>query len=100
MDESVSSFLQFLAVEKGASNNTIAAYRNDIQQFSGFCVGHRNGKGWADISRAVVLEYMQDLQAKRYAEATVARKVAAAKSFFGFLTAEGQIPQDATESLY
>ncbi len=99
MDESVSQFLQFLAVEKGASNNTIAAYRNDIQQFAGFCVGRRNGRGWADINRAVILEYMQDLQVKRYAEATVARKVAAVKSFFGFLTAEGLIPQDPTESL-
>jgi integrase/recombinase XerD len=99
MDESVSQFLEFLAVEKGASNNTIAAYRNDIQQFSTFCAGHRNGKGWGDINRMVVQTYMQDLQVKRYAEATVARKVAAVKSFFGFLTAEGRIPQDPTESL-
>jgi integrase/recombinase XerD len=99
MDESVSQFLQFLAVEKGASNNTIAAYRNDIQQFSGFSVGRRNGRGWADINRQAILDYMQDLQVKRYAEATVARKVAAVKSFFGFLTAEGLIPQDPTESL-
>ena len=99
MDEAVSQFLQFLAVEKGASNNTIAAYRNDIQQFSGFCAAHRNGKGWGDINRTVVVDYMQDLQAKRYAEATVARKVAAVKSFFSFLTAEGRIPQDPTESL-
>jgi len=99
IDESVSQFLQFLAVEKGASNNTIAAYRNDIQQFSGYCSDRRNGKGWGDVGRAVVLEYMQDLQDKRYAEATVARKVAAVKSFFGFLTAEGLIPQDPTESL-
>jgi integrase/recombinase XerD len=99
MDESVSQFLQFLAVEKGASNNTIAAYRNDIQQFSTFCVGRRNGNGWGDINRAVILEYMQELQANRYAEATVARKVAAVKSFFGFLTAESMIPVDPTESL-
>lgn len=99
MDESVSKFLQFLAVEKGASNNTIAAYRNDIHQFSTFCEGRRNGNGWGDINRAVILEYMQELQANRYAEATVARKVAAVKSFFGFLTAEAAIPVDPTESL-
>lgn len=98
-DESVSQFLHFLAVEKGASNNTIAAYRNDIQQFALFCEDRRNGRGWADINRAAILDYMQDLQDKRYAEATVARKVAAVKSFFGFLTAEGRIPADPTESL-
>jgi integrase/recombinase XerD len=99
MDDSVGQFLQFLAVEKGASHNTIAAYRNDIQQFAAFTAGRRNGKGWAAIDRTAVLDYVLDLQRKRYAEATVARKVAAVKSFFAFLTAEGIIPQDPTESL-
>ncbi len=99
MDDSVGQFLSFLAVEKGASSNTIAAYRNDIQQFSGFTSGRRNGKGWAAIDRPAILEYVLDLQRKKYAEATVARKVAAVKSFFGFLTAEGIIPADPTEAL-
>lgn len=99
MDDSVGQFLSFLAVEKGASSNTIAAYRNDIQQFSGFTSGRRNGKGWGNIDRSAILEYVLDLQRKKYAEATVARKVAAVKSFFGFLTAEGLIPADPTETL-
>lgn len=99
MDDSVGQFLQFLAVEKGASQNTIAAYRNDIQQFAAFTAGRRNGKSWAAVDRATVLDYVLDLQRKKYAEATVARKVAAVKSFFAFLTAEGIIPQDPTESL-
>lgn len=99
MDDSVGQFLSFLQVEKGASQNTIAAYRNDIQQFSGFTSGRRNGKGWAAIDRNVVLEYLSDLRRKKYAEATVARKVAAVKSFFSFLTAEAIIPADPTETL-
>ncbi|MBI2760952.1 MAG: site-specific tyrosine recombinase XerD [Chloroflexi bacterium] len=99
MDDGVGHFLSFLAVEKGASGNTIAAYRNDIQQFSGFTTSRRNGKGWAGVDRNMILDYMLDLQRKKYAEATVARKVAAVKSFFGFLTAEGLIPGDPTESL-
>ena len=99
MDDSVGQFLSFLAVEKGASSNTIAAYKNDIQQFSGFTSGRRNGKGWAAVDRSAILEYVLDLQRKKYADATVARKVAAVKSFFGFLTAEGLIPGDPTETL-
>jgi integrase/recombinase XerD len=99
MDDSVSQFLQFLAVEKGASGNTIAAYRNDIQQFAGFTLSGREQKGWAGVDRTSVLDYMMDLQRKKYAEATIARKVAAVKSFFGFMTAEGLIPTDPTESL-
>jgi integrase/recombinase XerD len=99
MDDSVGQFLQFLAVEKGASSNTIAAYRNDVQQFSGFASGRKNGKGWTAIDRSAILEYVMDLQRKKYAEATVARKVAAVKSFFSFMTAEGLIPADPTETL-
>ena len=99
MDDSVGQFLSFLAVEKGASSNTIAAYKNDIQQFTGFTSGRRNGKGWAAVDRSAILEYVLDLQRKKYADATVARKVAAVKSFFGFLTAEGLIPGDPTETL-
>ncbi|MFN8556580.1 MAG: site-specific tyrosine recombinase XerD [Dehalococcoidia bacterium] len=99
MDESVSQFLSFLAVEKGASSNTIAAYRNDIQQFAAFTSGRRNGKGWVTIDQVVVLDYIGDLQRKKYAEATIARKIAAVKSFFGFMTAEGAIPADPTETL-
>jgi integrase/recombinase XerD len=99
MDDSVGQFLSFLAVEKGASSNTIAAYRNDIQQFSGFTSNRRNGKGWVTIDRSTILEYLTDLKRKKYADATIARKVAAVKSFFGFLTAEQLIPADPTETL-
>src|SRR4051794_36680182 len=104
MDDSVTQFLQFLAVEKGASQNTIAAYRNDITQFAAFCAGgaaRQNGKryNWAAVDRTRVQEYLRSLQAKDYADATIARKVAAIKSFFGFMHAEGLTPSDPTESL-
>ena len=36
MDECIAQFLNFLAVEKNASPNTISAYRNDLSQFSTF----------------------------------------------------------------
>ena len=39
MDEHIGHFLSFMSVEKGASGNTVAAYRNDLQQFDGFITG-------------------------------------------------------------
>jgi integrase/recombinase XerD len=102
MDEAIAQFLNFLTVEKGASQNTIAAYRNDIQQFAAFCSGLKKSAGkasWAQVDRPRIQEYLQGLQAKAYADATVARKVAAIKSFFGFLHAEGITPTDPTETL-
>ena len=102
MDEAVGQFLEFLTVEKGASQNTVAAYRNDIQQFTAFCgAGRPSTKRvtWAQVDRTRIQDYLRTLQAKDYADATVARKVAAIKSFFGFMHAEGALSADPTESL-
>lgn len=102
MDTCVTNFLEFLSVEKGASGNTIAAYRNDLNQLEGFVAakGKDNGNNpWLHVSKNQVLDYILHLKAKSYAEATVARKVAAVKSFFTFLQAEGTLKTNPTEAL-
>ena len=105
VDTSVNEFLEFLAVEKGASGNTIAAYRNDLGQMEEFLssVGKQNGNGagvpWLAINQNQVYEYILHLKGQSYAEATVARKVAAVKSFFSFLQAEGKVKVNPTETL-
>ncbi len=102
MDEQVHDFLTFMSAEKGAAANTISAYRNDLQQFEGFVDGAcSNGHtaSWNQVTQDVLQTYIRELRGKDYADATVARKVAAVKSFFNYLTAEGKIAQDPTESL-
>ncbi len=100
MDECIAQFLNFLAVEKNASSNTIAAYRNDLGQFQKFA-GAADGEkdAWAKIDGKKVVGFVEDLRERQYKDATVARKIAAVKSFFGFLAAEGLVPQDPTEQL-
>lgn len=102
MEDAVSQFLQFLTVEKSAAQNTIAAYRNDIEQFSTFCTGGRRTTDrpkWTEVTRVRIQEYLVKMQARDYADATIARKIAALKSYFAFLHAEGLIPSDPTETL-
>ena len=101
MDTCVTEFLEFLSVEKGASGNTIAAYRNDLGQLEDFIAGKKNGNliQWPLISQNQVMEYILHLKSQSYAEATVARKVAAVKSFFSFLQAEGRLKANPTEQL-
>ncbi len=105
-EENANAFLTFLQVEKGASSNTIAAYRNDIFQFVTFCANRaQNGaargarRNWRQVDKPLILAFLSDLQAKGYSPATVARKIAAVKSFFSFLTAEGIVRTDPTETL-
>lgn len=102
MDSSVTEFLEFLSVEKGASGNTISAYRNDLGQLEDFLSAKKNGSytiQWAAINQNHVVEYILSLKSQSYAEATVARKVAAVKSFFSFLQAEGKVKVNPTETL-
>jgi integrase/recombinase XerD len=102
MDDRVGHFLHFLSAEKGASENTIAAYRNDLSQFGTFLNGSNvNGHptDWQRVSKDTIIQYILELKEKRYAEASVARKVAAVKSFFQYMQAEGAIQTNPTESL-
>jgi len=105
MEDSVNSFLQHLVVEKGFSRNTLDAYRNDLGQFEGFVrerhKGLFNGEGpWHSVDLNLLNEYIADLRVRRgYRDTTTARKIAAIKSFFGFLAANGNISEDPTDSL-
>ena len=100
MDERTGQFLNFLAVEKNASNNTIAAYRNDLSQFLGFVAEQAPGRAIEAIKHELIVGYVEHLRnGAHYKDATVARKVAAVKSFYGFLAAEGMVDGDPTEQL-
>ncbi len=99
MDESIAQFLNFLTVEKNASQNTISAYRNDLAQFDKFARAGNSSITWDSVVGACVVGFLEDMRARSYKDATVARKVAAVKSFFGFLANEGQISSDPTEHL-
>lgn len=100
MDEHISQFLNFLQVEKNASGNTIAAYRNDLAQFEKFIAANGgSGLPWKAIPGDVIVRFVADLRDRGYKDATVARKIAAVKSFFGFLLGEGQVDADPTEQL-
>ena len=103
MREAVDSFLSHLVVEKGFSRNTLEAYRNDLYQFIDYVQGQldnaQDGK-WDQVDLGLLTDYVSSLRGKKsYRDTTTARKVAAIKSFFNFLTQEEAIEQDPTEFL-
>jgi integrase/recombinase XerD len=98
MKDSIENFLHYLAVEKGYSEHTISAYRNDLSGLIEF-MSSQGISSWAAVDRQNMLGYMLNLKERGYVATTVARKVAAARSFFGFMVAEGQIKNDPTENM-
>ena len=97
--KSMDDFLVFLSVEKGGSANTVAAYRNDLQQLADF-IGSRPGSDdWESLDRSAIQDFILDLKQRGYTETSVARKVAAVRSFFFFLTSEGVIRANPADGL-
>ncbi len=103
MRQEVDNFLNHLSMEKGFSLNTVDAYRNDLSQLASFIEEQATAKGyspkWISVDRNILISYILDLKERGYASATVARKVAAMKSFFDFLVSEGSLQRDPTENL-
>jgi integrase/recombinase XerD len=102
--EDIERFLTYLSVEKGFSDNTISAYRNDLLHDLATFAEHEIGRrgsipSWASFSRQDMLSYLLQLKERGYAATTQARKVAAAKSFFGFMVAEGRLKANPTDNV-
>jgi integrase/recombinase XerD len=106
----VEDFLHYLSAERGSSKNTIDAYRNDLSNFVRFAgerpADARNGAhadqldfDVAEIDRGLVVDYLGELNRREYAKATVARKVAAVKSFCAFLIDVGALTSNPTAEI-
>ncbi len=101
MERDIKAFLNYLATEKNYSPNTLAAYHNDLEQLGEHLKAQglssiRNSSG---ISAELLAGYMRSLREKNYAVSTIARKVAAAKSFFKFMVDRGELSGDMTPQL-
>lgn len=115
MQDKIDDFLKVLESERGFSVNTIFAYRNDLSQFLGFLQGDADAQrtiaegeaedgtdlmalltvaSWSDLTDQHLTSYMLHLRGRQYASSTVARKMAAIKSFFNYLIQEGDLRGD------
>jgi len=99
MQEQIQDFLNFLDTEKGYADNTIAAYRNDLTQFLRYLEQQDQYSTWAEVDKDTIINYVLNLKEREYTSSTVARKVAAIKSFFHYLMAEKIVVDDPTATL-
>ena len=98
MKRDIEAFLQYLAKDKGYSQNTLAAYRNDLAQMAAF-IAAEQAKGIITSYDGLLKSYLLKLREKRYSVATTARKVASAKSFFKFMVDSGRIRENPAQNL-
>lgn len=93
MDSYVTAFLEHLGGERGLSQHTVNAYRNDLDGLTAF-IGENLGAtandiDWNGFDEKAVTGYVQDLESRGYSNATKSRKIASLRSFMRFLREEG-----------
>lgn len=88
--------MEYLTVELGLSANTRQAYERDLRLFCK-TLGFKNSDALVNVNREQIIGYMTQLKEKGLAAATIARKLAAIKAFYRFMTAEGYMDANPAE---
>ena len=79
-------FLDMLAAEQGAGDNTLDAYRRDLTDFSDFLARH--GQNFIGAGTDALRDYLADLDTRGFKSSSVARRLSAMRHLFRFLLNE------------
>jgi integrase/recombinase XerD len=90
----LSSFLDYLKIEKGLAALTVSAYTRDIGQFAGFLDSHK--RTLLNARRDDVRRFIQELFANSVDGRSVARKLSALRHLYRFLLLDKRIERDPT----
>lgn len=92
MNDLIDYFLYFIEVERSLSKNTIQSYRKDLEKLAAFLEKRR--KGVADVKRKDITDFLMYLKDSQLSTSTIARNLAAIKTFWKFLLAEQTIKEN------
>jgi integrase/recombinase XerC len=101
MDAALAEFLRHLALEKNASAHTVKSYREDLTQALEFFRARLGQQDPAPdrLTTRVLRAWMAWLHEQGYAKTTVARRVAAVRSWCRFLCRQGVLTANPADGL-
>lgn len=97
MEQLLAQFFDHLRYERNVSEHTLRNYRSDLNQFLDYLApadrrsGKRNTPDLHEIDHITIREWLSTLHSAQKKKASVARKLAALRTFFQFLVREGVI---------
>jgi integrase/recombinase XerD len=97
LEAQIRSFLNYLRVEKGLSDNTMYAYQRDMLKFAEFAAKQKIST--AQIERSHVVDFLRSLYLKKLDSRSVARHLVTIRHFFRFCFAEGLIEEDPAANI-
>jgi integrase/recombinase XerC len=95
MEHLLTQFLEHLRYERNLSEHTLRNYQSDLEQFHAFLAPVATGNGkraepeLSAIDHITVREWLATLHATQKQKSSIARKLAALRTFFQFLVREG-----------
>ncbi|MEZ6142717.1 MAG: tyrosine recombinase XerC [Zavarzinella sp.] len=101
MDSYLADFMRYLSLEKNSSNYTVKSYREDLHQAVEFFRERSGNKSIAplEITTRLIRAYQAWLHEQGYAKTTIARRMAAVRSWLRFLCRAGVITVNPAEGL-
>jgi integrase/recombinase XerC len=95
MNESIAKYLAYLQSVKNSSPHTVLNYRNDLAQFLSYLSppGARP-PALADVTHSLIREFVAHLHDQGLAKSSIARKLAALRSFFKYCVREGRLKEN------
>jgi len=87
----ITSFLNYLSLEKKYSKHTVTAYQNDLNTFQLFCNLEYGHESIATVNYAQIRNWIVSLVNSKISNRTINRKVSSLKSFYKFLQKTKQI---------
>jgi integrase/recombinase XerD len=93
----IEAFLDTLRAERGAADNTIEAYRRDLEDASEFLRANRSSL--IDASERELSAFVRDLHERGMSAATVSRRLSALRRFFRFQLGDNERQDNPTSRL-
>lgn len=99
----IEKYLRYLKIERNASSHTITSYQNDLSGFLAFCsisMGVPEEKvDVHEVTRLTIRLWLGELSEDGLAKSSIARKVAALRSFFKYCFKRGHIEKNPAHLL-
>ena len=95
-ESALAAYLDHLRIERGLSNNSIAAYRRDLTKFGDFLTG--TASSFDAISEQKIVDYEVALKSNDLSLSSINRALSALKGFYQYCEREYHIDNPSRES--
>ena len=91
---SLNSFIDYLVKERNYSNNTIIAYKNDLNVFKNYCLKEFKHENLRTTDYSYIRSWIVSLVESGLTNRSVNRKISVLRSYFNFLLKIGEIEKN------